>query len=110
MILPLASTRKHSVLTLPPRSFASPDSRSTDLHESWRLASGDGGASAVRGAMLVHAASMTGSKIRYTSSYLTVRHSRSTNTLSRQAPLGQCILQGLDADRHRHAAAGRAAA
>jgi hypothetical protein len=35
----------------------------TDLHESWRLASGDGGANAVLGATLAHTAWMTGAKI-----------------------------------------------
>ena len=33
-----------------PRPCASPDSRLVDLHASWRLASGEGGASPVLGA------------------------------------------------------------
>ena len=44
--LPLRSTRKHSENAFPRPLCASPDSRSTDLHASWPLASGDGGASA----------------------------------------------------------------
>src|SRR5262249_37892149 len=60
---PLRSMRKHSVITLPPALCTSPDSRSIDLHARWRLASGDGGASAVFGATLDHTAWMTGSKI-----------------------------------------------
>ena len=57
MILPLVFIRKHSV---PPRS---PESWSTDLQESWSLASDEGRASAVFGAMFAHTACITGSKI-----------------------------------------------
>src|SRR6516225_3224577 len=59
----LRSMRKHSVIALPTALCTSPDSRSIDLHARWRLASGDGGASATFGATLDHTAWMTGSKI-----------------------------------------------
>src|SRR5260370_21256794 len=55
--------RKHSVMALPPLTCISPDSRSIDLHARWRLASGDGGASAALGAALDHTAWITRSQI-----------------------------------------------
>src|SRR5262249_42693248 len=63
MILPLASTRKHSVMPLlPPRSTSSPGSSAVILQERRRLASGDGGVSAVLGVTLLHTACITGAK------------------------------------------------
>src|SRR5258708_16276442 len=56
MTLPLRSTRKHSENAFPRPLCASPDSRSTDLHASWLLASGDGGASAAFDAAWAHTA------------------------------------------------------
>src|SRR5262245_66565139 len=55
--------RKHSVIARPPVLCISPDSRSIALHARWRLASGDGGASATFGATLDDTAWITGSKI-----------------------------------------------
>src|SRR6516164_4410236 len=63
MILPLASMRKHSEIVIAPRRLTSPESASTDVHERSRLASDEGGASAVLGATSFHTARMTGSKI-----------------------------------------------
>src|SRR5262249_50829099 len=49
-ILPFASTRKHSDTALPRPLWIFPEPRATDVHASWRLTSGAGGASTVRGA------------------------------------------------------------
>jgi hypothetical protein len=54
MILPLASMRKHSEIVIAPRRLTSPESASTDVHERSRLASGEGGASAVLGATVIN--------------------------------------------------------
>jgi hypothetical protein len=62
MILPLSSMRKHSEVVLVPRRLTSPESASTDSHERSRLASGEGGASAVLGATSFHTERMRSSR------------------------------------------------
>src|SRR5262249_28150204 len=61
MILPLLSNRKHSVPAVRDRRRLSAGSTSVELHESWRRASGEGGASARLDATWVHTASTIGS-------------------------------------------------
>ena len=64
MTLPFLSNRKHSVrAVLDRRRLSLSSTRSLELHESCRLASGEGGASARLDAAWAHTASIIGSKI-----------------------------------------------
>src|SRR5262249_2894298 len=54
--LPCSSSRKHSLIPSALRLRLPSDSTPADLHESWRLASSDGGASTSFGATCAHTA------------------------------------------------------